>query len=76
MTDPSKSVDSTPAVTRPDSSLSQPTPAQRVTSVLLNGKNFHAWSTSLRLFLGGKRKSLWLLGKMAQPAETDPKYDE
>ena len=32
--------------------LSQPT--QRVTSMLLNGKNFHAWSHYFRFYIGGK----------------------
>ena len=76
MTSPSKGIEPTPTIARSDLSLSHTTPAQWVTSVLLNGRNFHARSNSLRLFLGGKRKSAWLLGKMEQPAETDPKYDE
>ena len=42
---------------RPDLSLSQHTPAHRVTSVLLNGNNFSVWSRSFRLFLGGKGKT-------------------
>ncbi|GFZ19458.1 hypothetical protein Acr_28g0001630 [Actinidia rufa] len=50
--------------------------AQRVTSVLLNGKNFHAWSRSFQLYLGGKRKTRWILGKEPKPAESDPKFDE
>ncbi|GFZ17667.1 hypothetical protein Acr_26g0009370 [Actinidia rufa] len=49
---------------------------QRVTSVLLNGKNFHAWSRSFQLYLGGKRKTRWILGKEPKPAESDPKFDE
>ncbi|XP_057505543.1 uncharacterized protein LOC130788863 [Actinidia eriantha] len=55
-------------------SLSQP--AQRVTSVLLNGKNFHAWSRSFQLYLGGKRKTRWILGKEPKPTESDPTFDE
>ena len=66
-----------PTAPRQDLSLSHPTtPAQRVTSVLLNGKNFHAWSRSLRLYLGGKRKIGWILGKVPTLPDTDPKYDE
>ncbi|GFY96431.1 hypothetical protein Acr_11g0007370 [Actinidia rufa] len=57
-------------------SLSHSQPAQRVTSVLLNGKNFHAWSRSFQLYLGGKRKTRWILGKEPKPAESDPKFDE
>uniref|UniRef100_A0A2N9H666 CCHC-type domain-containing protein n=1 Tax=Fagus sylvatica TaxID=28930 RepID=A0A2N9H666_FAGSY len=56
-----------------DVSLSHHAPAQRVTSVLLNGQNFAAWSRSLHLYLGGKGKSGWLLGIEKQPATTDPK---
>ncbi|GFZ02011.1 hypothetical protein Acr_15g0006200 [Actinidia rufa] len=37
-------------------SLSHSQPPQCVTSVLLNGKNFHAWSRSFQLYLGRKRK--------------------
>ncbi|GFZ13690.1 Rho GTPase activating protein with PAK-box/P21-Rho-binding domain-containing protein [Actinidia rufa] len=50
--------------------------AQRVTSVLLNGKNFHAWSRSFQLYLGGKRKTRWILGKEPKPTASDPKFDE
>ncbi|GFS37070.1 hypothetical protein Acr_00g0049570 [Actinidia rufa] len=57
-------------------SLSHSQPAQRVTSVLLNGKNFHAWSRSFQLYLGGKRKTRWILGKEPKPAESNPKFDE
>ncbi|GFY81087.1 hypothetical protein Acr_01g0008960 [Actinidia rufa] len=57
-------------------SLSHSQPAQRVTSVLLNGKNFYAWSRSFQLYLGGKRKTRWILGKEPKPAESDPKFDE
>ncbi|GFZ06286.1 hypothetical protein Acr_18g0004560 [Actinidia rufa] len=57
-------------------SLSHSQPAQRVTSVLLNGKNFHAWPRSFQLYLGGKRKTRWILGKEPKPAESDPKFDE
>ena len=55
-------------------SLSQST--QRVTSVLLNEKNFHAWSHTFQLYLGGKRKTRWILGKETKPTESDPKFDE
>ena len=70
--------DVSPAITalRPDLSIAHTTPAHRVTSVLLNGKNFHAWSNSFRLFLGGKRKIGWLLGKEQSPGESDPTYEE
>ncbi|GFZ00775.1 hypothetical protein Acr_14g0004100 [Actinidia rufa] len=44
--------------------------------VLLNGKNFHAWSRSFQLYLSGKRKTRWILGKEPKPAESDPKFDE
>ncbi|GFS35809.1 peroxidase superfamily protein [Actinidia rufa] len=50
-------------------SLSHSQPTQRVTSVLLNGKNFHAWSRSFQLYLSGKRKPRWILGKEPKPAE-------
>ncbi|GFY84396.1 N-terminal nucleophile aminohydrolases (Ntn hydrolases) superfamily protein [Actinidia rufa] len=50
-------------------SLSHSQPAQRVTSVLLNGKNFHAWSRSFQLYPSGKRKTHWILGKEPKPAE-------
>ena len=55
-------------------SSAQHTPAQRVTSVLLNGRNFASWSRSLRLYVGGKGKTGWLLGTEKKPADTDPKY--
>ncbi|GFY80988.1 hypothetical protein Acr_01g0007970 [Actinidia rufa] len=57
-------------------SLSHSQPAQRVTSVLLNGKNFHTWSRSFQLYLGGKRKTRWILGKEPKHAESDPSFDE
>jgi hypothetical protein len=41
----------------PPMSLSHHAPVQRITSDLLNGQNFAAWSRSLRLYLGGKGKS-------------------
>ncbi|GFZ18593.1 hypothetical protein Acr_27g0003320 [Actinidia rufa] len=50
-------------------SLSHSQPTQRVTSVLLNGKNFHAWSRSFQLYPSGKRKTRWILGKEPKPAE-------
>ncbi|GFS44584.1 hypothetical protein Acr_00g0091130 [Actinidia rufa] len=59
---------------RPDFSLSQHTPGARITCELLNGKNFAAWSRSVRLFLGGKGKSGWLLGTITKPNATDPKF--
>uniref|UniRef100_A0A2N9ED05 Integrase catalytic domain-containing protein n=1 Tax=Fagus sylvatica TaxID=28930 RepID=A0A2N9ED05_FAGSY len=54
-------------------SFSHHAPAQRITSALLNGRNFAAWSRSLRLYLGGKGKSGWLLGIEKQPAASDAK---
>uniref|UniRef100_A0A2N9IGT2 Integrase catalytic domain-containing protein n=1 Tax=Fagus sylvatica TaxID=28930 RepID=A0A2N9IGT2_FAGSY len=57
----------------PPMSLSHHAPAQRITSALLNGRNFAAWSRSLRLYLGGKGKSGWLLGIEKQPAASDAK---
>ncbi|KAF8377176.1 hypothetical protein HHK36_030549 [Tetracentron sinense] len=55
-------------------SSTQHTPAQRVTSILLNGRNFASWSRSFRLYVGGKGKTGWLLGTEKKPATTDPKY--
>ncbi|GFY80335.1 hypothetical protein Acr_01g0001440 [Actinidia rufa] len=46
----------------------------RITCELLNGKNFAAWSHSVRLFLGGKGKFGWLLGTITKPNATDPKF--
>ena len=57
----------------PPMSLSHHAPAQRITSALLNGRNFAAWSRSLRLYLRGKGKSRWLLGIKKQPAASDAK---
>ena len=54
-------------------SFSHHAPAQRITSALLNGRNFATWSRSLRLYLGGKGKSGWLLGIEKQPAASDAK---
>ncbi|KAF8392941.1 hypothetical protein HHK36_021181 [Tetracentron sinense] len=56
-------------VPRTDLSITQSTSAQRVTSVLLNGQNFHAWSRSLCLYLGGR----WIIGKEPRPTVSDPK---
>jgi hypothetical protein len=52
-------------------SLSHHAPAQRITSVFLNGRNFATWSQSLRL--GGNGKSRWLLGIEKQPTVIDLK---
>ncbi|GFY85353.1 hypothetical protein Acr_04g0000910 [Actinidia rufa] len=51
-------------------SLSHSQSTQCVTSVLLNRKNFHSWSRSFQLYLSGKRKTHWILGKEPKPAET------
>ncbi|GFZ02254.1 hypothetical protein Acr_15g0008620 [Actinidia rufa] len=58
----------------PDFFLSQHTPGARITCELLNGKNFATWSRSVRLFLGGKGKSGWVLGIITKPNATDPKF--
>ncbi|GFZ03747.1 serine/threonine-kinase ATM-like protein [Actinidia rufa] len=63
-----------PPPPRPDFFLSQHTPGARITSELLNEKNFAAWSRSVCLFLGGKGKSGWLLGTITKPNATDPKF--
>ncbi|GFY98952.1 hypothetical protein Acr_13g0003530 [Actinidia rufa] len=63
-----------PPPPRPDFFLSQHTPGARITCERLNGKNFAAWSCSVRLFLGGKGKSGWLLGTITKPNATDPKF--
>uniref|UniRef100_A0A2N9J940 Integrase catalytic domain-containing protein n=1 Tax=Fagus sylvatica TaxID=28930 RepID=A0A2N9J940_FAGSY len=60
----------------PPMSLSHHAPAQRITSALLNGRNFAAWSRSLRLYLGGKGKSGWLLGIEKQPAVSDANHSQ
>ncbi|XP_059639077.1 uncharacterized protein LOC132281384 [Cornus florida] len=52
----------------------QHTLAQRVTSVLLNGRNFASWARSLCLYVGGKGKSGWILGTENRPDIKDPKY--
>ena len=57
-------------------SLTSDSPAQRVTTVLLDGQNFAAWSHSLRLFFGAKGKMSWLLGKSPKPASTDSTFDQ
>ncbi|KAF8396921.1 hypothetical protein HHK36_018556 [Tetracentron sinense] len=79
MTEPAKEVvpAAPPAflVPRTDLSITQSTPAQRVSSVLLNGHNFHAWSRSFLLYLGGKRKTGWILGKEPKPTASDPKVE-
>ncbi|GFY83356.1 hypothetical protein Acr_03g0001300 [Actinidia rufa] len=78
MADPTKEIASIGPIPVAASSvpLSLSQPAQRVTSVLLNGKNFHAWSRSFQLYLGGKRKTRWILGKEPKPTESDPTFDE
>ncbi|GFS29324.1 hypothetical protein Acr_00g0006330 [Actinidia rufa] len=50
-------------------SLSHSQPTQRVTSVLLNGKNFYAWSRSFQLYPSGKCKTRWILEKEPKPEE-------
>ncbi|GFZ19674.1 hypothetical protein Acr_28g0003790 [Actinidia rufa] len=50
-------------------SLSHSQSTQRITSVLLNGKNFHAWSRSFQLYPSGKSKTHWILGKEPKLAE-------
>ncbi|GFS36436.1 hypothetical protein Acr_00g0045920 [Actinidia rufa] len=57
-------------------SLFHSLPAQRITSMLLNEKNFHAWSRSFQLYLSGKRKTHWIPGKKPEPVESNPKFDE
>ena len=57
----------------PPMSFSHHVSAQRITSTLLNGRNFATWSRSLCLYLGGKGKSGWLLGIEKQPAASDVK---
>ena len=57
----------------PSMSLSHHAPAQRITSALLNGRNFAAWNRSLCLYLRGNEKSGWLLGIEKQPAASDAK---
>ncbi|KAG5544451.1 hypothetical protein RHGRI_017018 [Rhododendron griersonianum] len=54
-------------------SIAHHSPAHRVTSVLLNGKKFPAWSRSFCLFLGGKGKTNWQLETEQQPQANDPK---
>ncbi|KAF7140747.1 hypothetical protein RHSIM_Rhsim06G0128100 [Rhododendron simsii] len=56
--------------------LSPPVPGGKVTSVLLNGRNFATWSRSFRLFVGGRDKMPSLLGKMSRPADGDPKVEQ
>ena len=73
MADPQRFATTTPVAPLPDLSLSHTTQAQRVTSVLLIGKNSYVWSNSLRLFLRGKRKIGWLLGKEKEPDKSNPK---
>ncbi|TXG59600.1 hypothetical protein EZV62_014173 [Acer yangbiense] len=48
----------------------------RVTSVLLNGRNFASWSRALKLFIGGRGKVSWLLGNSPRPADNDLKVDQ
>lgn len=62
------------SVVKPE--LSPPVPGGKVTSVLLNGRNFAAWSRSFRLFVGGRGKMSWLLGKMPRPADDDPTLEQ
>ena len=56
-----------------DASITTSASAHRITSVVLNGRNFAAWSRSLRLYLGGKGKSGWLLEIEKQPPANYPK---
>ena len=46
----------------------------RVTSIVLNGRNFASWSRSISLFLGTAGKTHWLLGPIPKPDQTDPKF--
>ena len=63
-------------ITRLDLSLTQHTPAHRVTSVLLNENNFPTWFRSFRLFLGEKGKTGWILGHHPKPATSNHTYQQ
>ncbi|GFZ12658.1 hypothetical protein Acr_23g0010430 [Actinidia rufa] len=39
-------------------------------------KNFHTWSHSFQFYLGGKRKTRWILGKELKSTKSDPQFDE
>ncbi|GFY81373.1 hypothetical protein Acr_01g0011820 [Actinidia rufa] len=53
------------------SSVLQPTPARRITSVPLTSTNFASWSRSVRLYLGARGKLCWLSGDVAKPDGKD-----
>ncbi|GFZ08230.1 hypothetical protein Acr_20g0000380 [Actinidia rufa] len=61
---------------RPDLSLSQHTPAHRVTSVLLNGNNFSVWSRSSFSFSVERAKLDGFLSHHHKPATSDPTYSQ
>ncbi|KAI9159905.1 hypothetical protein LWI28_003136 [Acer negundo] len=48
----------------------------RVTSILMNGLNFASWSRALKLFIGGRGKVSYLLGKSFRSADGDPKVNQ
>ena len=48
--------------------------SQKVTTQLLNGRNFAEWSRSFQLFLGRVGKLGWLTGSNPKPADDNPRY--
>lgn len=48
----------------------------QITTVLLNGGNYTLWAKSTSLFLYGKFKLGFVMGKVVRPEKFDPTYDE
>ncbi|KAH0974572.1 hypothetical protein GBA52_016471 [Prunus armeniaca] len=48
----------------------------KLSSILLNGLNYVAWSRAVTLSLGGKAKLGHINGKAKQPKSNDPKFDD
>ncbi|VVA22856.1 PREDICTED: UBN2_3 domain-containing [Prunus dulcis] len=48
----------------------------KLSSILLNGLNYVAWSRAVTLSLGGKAKFGHINGKAKQPKSNDPKFDD
>lgn len=51
-------------------------PTMKLSSILLNGLNYVAWSRAVTLSLGGKATLGHINGKAKQPKCNDPKFDD
>ena len=50
--------------------------SQRLTSLLLNGRNFLPWSRAIMIALGGRSRLGHITGRTKIPQESDPSFEE